>query len=308
MQKIQSFPVRLCALTALALLLTLFPFELSNGWGFWAHKQIHRLAVQAMPEPIAPFFREYATFLIEHSIDADDRRRIDPNEAPQHFIDIDRYGKYPFPELPRRYEDAVKKYSLDTLRANGLVPWRIAAFADSLTNAFRAKNLEKILFFAVNLGHYVADAHVPLHATENYDGQLTGQKGLHARWESDIPERFMRRYETLSDFKPTVHYIADKTEESFKWVLESYLLVDSVLKCDLRAKEGLKPEEICTVITDKNGREREVYTPLYYERFKHALGDMVERRFEQAVERVASIWYSAWVDAGKPNLNELVNR
>jgi hypothetical protein len=109
------------------------------GWGFWAHKQIHRRAVQAMPEPVAAFFREYATFLIEHSIDADDRRRIDPTEAEQHFIDIDRYGKYPFPELPRRFEDAVKKYTLDTVRAKGVVPWRIAAFTDSVTRAFKMK-------------------------------------------------------------------------------------------------------------------------------------------------------------------------
>jgi hypothetical protein len=278
------------------------------GWGFWAHKQIHRRAVQAMPEPVAAFFREYATFLIEHSIDADDRRRIDPTEAEQHFIDIDRYGKYPFPELPRRFEDAVKKYTLDTVRANGVVPWRIAAFTDSLTRAFKMKNLDKILFFAANVGHYVADAHVPLHATENYDGQLTGQKGLHARWESEIPERYMRHLEMQNETAPRAKYIPDKTEESFKWVLESYLMVDSVLKCDLKAKEGLKPEEIYTVVIDKNGRERQIYTPLYYERFKQALGDMVERRFEQTIERVASIWYSAWVDAGAPDLSELIRK
>jgi len=286
----------------------LFLTNQSMGWGFWAHKQIHRRAVQAMPEPVAAFFREYATFLIEHSIDADDRRRIDPTEAEQHFIDIDRYGKYPFPELPRRFEDAVKKYTLDTVRANGVVPWRIAAFTDSLTHAFKMKNLDKILFFAANVGHYVADAHVPLHTTENYDGQLTGQKGLHARWESEIPERFMRHLETQNEPAPRAKYIANKTEESFKWVLESYLMVDSVLKCDLKAKEGLKPEEIYKVVIDKNGREREIYTPLYYERFKQALGDMVERRFEQAIERVASVWYSAWIDAGRPDLTELIRK
>lgn len=286
----------------------LFLTNQSMGWGFWAHKQIHRRAVQAMPEPVAAFFREYATFLIEHSIDADDRRRIDPTEAEQHFIDIDRYGKYPFPELPRRFEDAVKKYTLDTVRANGVVPWRIAAFTDSLTHAFKMKNLDKMLFFAANVGHYVADAHVPLHTTENYDGQLTGQKGLHARWESEIPERFMRHLETQNEPAPRAKYIANKTEESFKWVLESYLMVDSVLKCDLKAKEGLKPEEIYKVVIDKNGRERELYTPLYYERFKQALGDMVERRFEQAIERVASVWYSAWIDAGRPDLTELIRK
>jgi len=285
-----------------------WPATQSVGWGFWAHKQIHRRAVQAMPEPVAKFFREYATFLIEHSIDADDRRRIDPTEAEQHFIDIDRYGKYPFPELPRRFEDAVKKYTLDTLRANGMLPWRIVAFIDSLTQAFRMKNLDKILFFAANVGHYVADAHVPLHTTENYDGQLTGQKGLHARWESEIPERYMRHFETQNETALQAKYIADKTEESFKWILESYLMVDSVLKCDLKAKEGLELEEIYRVVLGKNGREYEIYTPLYYERFKQALGDMVERRFEQTIERVASVWYSAWVDAGEPDLSELIRK
>lgn len=296
-------------IVALALLLSvLVPANESIGWGFWAHKQIHRRAVQAMPEPVADFFKEYSTFLIEHAIDADDRRRIDPTEAEQHFIDIDRYGSYPFPELPRRFEEAVKKYTLDTVRANGVLPWRIVAFSDSLTRAFKAKNLDRILYFAVNVGHYVADAHVPLHATENYDGQLTGQKGLHARWESEIPERYMRHYEAKNESAPRAKYIADKTEESFKWVLESYLMVDSVLKCDLKAKEGLKPEEIRTMVTDKNGREREIYTPLYYERFKEALGDMVERRFEQTIERVASVWYSAWVDAGKPDLKDLMHK
>jgi hypothetical protein len=194
------------------------------------------------------------------------------------------------------------------VRANGVVPWRIAAFTDSLTRAFKMKNLDKILFFAANVGHYVADAHVPLHATENYDGQLTGQKGLHARWESEIPERYMRHLEMQNETAPRAKYIPDKTEESFKWVLESYLMVDSVLKCDLKAKEGLKPEEIYTVVIDKNGRERQIYTPLYYERFKQALGDMVERRFEQTIERVASIWYSAWVDAGAPDLSELIRK
>lgn len=296
-------------IVALALLLSvLVQANESIGWGFWAHKQIHRRAVQAMPEPAADFFKEYSTFLIEHAIDADDRRRIDPTEAEQHFIDIDRYGSYPFPELPRRFEEAVKKYTLDTVRANGVLPWRIVAFSDSLTRAFKAKNLDRILYFAVNVGHYVADAHVPLHTTENYDGQLTGQKGLHARWESEIPERYMRHYEAKNESAPRAKYIADKTEESFKWVLESYLMVDSVLKCDLKAKEGLKPEEIRTMVTDKNGREREIYTPLYYERFKEALGDMVERRFEQTIERVASVWYSAWVDAGKPDLKDLMHK
>ncbi|MBC8042220.1 MAG: S1/P1 Nuclease [Rhizobacter sp.] len=288
----------------LAATVLLLPLHFAQGWGFWAHKQIHRQAVYLMPAPLAPFFRANEKFLIDHSVDPDDRRRVDPTEAPQHFIDLDRYGKYPFATLPHNYDDAVKKFSDSTVKSNGLVPWRIAGFAAKLTQAFKEKNRSDILYYAANVGHYIADCNVPLHATENYDGQLTGQKGIHGRWESEIPERYMKGYEQMYS-NASVYYIADKTEESFRWALESFSLTDSVLACDRNARAGLQPEEVMTKTTDSKGRERETFTPKYYENYKRELGNMVERRFEQSSLRVASIWYSAWVDAGMPDISGL---
>jgi hypothetical protein len=34
---------------------------------------------------------------------------------------------------------------------------------------------------------------------------------------------------------------------------------------------------------------------------------MIERRMRDAIIAVGSVWYTAWVDAGQPNLNELTN-
>lgn len=285
------------------LMLALLAIPASNvfGWGFWAHKQIHRQAVYLMPAPLAPFFRFNEKYLMEHAVDPDDRRRVDPSEAPRHYIDLDRYGAYPFSTLPHNYDDAVKKFSDSTVKTNGTVPWRIAEMTAKLSVAFKEQNRNDILYYASNLGHYVADCNVPLHSTENYDGQMTNQKGIHSRWESEIPDRFMKGYEQRYA-EQSVYYIADKTEAAFGWAMESFVLKDSVLSCDLRAKQGLTPDEISTKSKDAKGRERETYSEKYYAAYKRELGDMVERRFESSSVRVASLWYSAWIDAGSPPL------
>jgi hypothetical protein len=42
----------------------------------------------------------------------------------------------------------------------------------------RKTKKHEILFIAADLGHYIADAHMPLHTSDNHDGQLTDQKGI----------------------------------------------------------------------------------------------------------------------------------
>ncbi len=277
-------------------------------WGFWAHRQIHRQAVYLMPAPIADFFRANVQELVDRSVDADERRRIDPNEAPQHYIDLDRYGSYPFDELPHNYDDALKKFGHERLKENGLVPWRIAAFADSLAIAFREQNRERIIYFAANLGHYVADANVPLHATENYDGQLTGQKGLHARWESIYPQKFMlpREAEYLKD--GSIYIIENATQEAFKWSLESFLLSQQVLAIDKQIQSELLEDDLYEKTSDNLPKTRREFSRQYYEKLKDKLNQMVENRFELSVVRVASIWYYSWLKANEPNLSNLLKK
>ena len=292
--KIRRFLIPLVIITTILLLST----SSVLSWGFWAHKEINRYAVQTLPAEMQQFFRQYADTIVAHSIDPDVRRSSDPNEAPTHFIDIDRYGKYPFGELPRPFDEALRKFGKATIDSNGTVPWRIVEFTQKLTEAMRRRDTAQVLFYSSNLGHYVADAHVPLHASENYDGQLSGQRGIHSRWESLIPEKFGSEYKLRTQ---SVEYIKDPLKTAFNVVLESVVLVDSVLALDNEARREIPTSELSRVV-QRRGRDAVEYTDKYFELYNKKLNGMVERRMNDAIRRVASFWYTAWVDAGKPKL------
>ena len=127
-------------------------------------------------------------FLSEHAVDPDKRRYAVAAEGPRHFIDIDHYGKYPYAALPNNWKDAVEKFGEDSLIANGIVPWHVQIMMNRLTKAFKEKNFSSIMKNSAEIGHYISDAHVPLHASSNHNGQFTNQQGIHGFWESRIPE------------------------------------------------------------------------------------------------------------------------
>ena len=181
---------------------------------------------------------------------------------------------------------------------NGTVPWRIANFTERLSDAMKSKDKRSIMFYAANLGHYIADAHVPLHSTENYDGKMTNQTGLHSRWESELPAQFGSDYKLVP--APAV-FIDDPLAGAFTIVLESFQRVDSVLRMDLKAKEGMPESELVTIKRER-GRTVYIYSEQYYRRYHSLLKGMVERRMNDAIHLVASYWYTAWMNAGKPEL------
>ena len=211
----------------------------AHAWGFEAHKFIVSRAIDILPEPIRPFFEANRAFVVERSIDSDLWRNAGfAEEPPNHFLDLDAYGPYPFKDLPREYDEALKKHGHDKLKDNGLLPWRTHEIAGRLIRGFEAlhKNGQyarsDIRFFTAIIGHYVADAHVPLHAVLNYNGQLTGQTGLHNRWEDD---RFVR-YQTQFAFRPgPLRRIQNERDFVFETLLESSQLVPALLAADKEA-------------------------------------------------------------------------
>src|SRR6188474_3212306 len=189
--------MRTKAVAVLALLFTLTRPAPAAAWGLEVHKFITARAIALLPEEIRPFFEKYATTVVEHSIDPDLWRTAGfVEEPPRHFLDMDSYGPYPFKDLPHDYDAAVKRYGLEFVTKNGTVPWRAEEMYKQLVEAFTQMSpysRENIKFFAAVVSHYTADAHVPLHAALNYDGQLTGQWGIHSRFESDLFERYQPR-------------------------------------------------------------------------------------------------------------------
>jgi hypothetical protein len=277
---------------------------LCSSWGFFAHYRINRLAIFILPKAMTGFYKANIGFITEHAISADKRRYVDSAEAPRHYLNADHYGKNPFRLIPQRWNDAVVKYSEDTLNKYGTVPWAIQYNYYKLVDAFKGHDTTGILTASANLGHYVADAHVPLHLTQNYNGQLTNQTGLHAFWESRLPELFAASYNCYAG---KARYIENPLKEAFKICSTSFKEVDSVLRLE-RALNKTFPADKKYVMEKRGKREVKDYSVAYSKAYQTKLHGMVQRRMRSAILSVGSYWYSAWVDAGQPDLNKLIKQ
>lgn len=273
----------------------------SSSWGFWAHQRINRMAVFTLPPQMISFYKENIEFITTHAVDPDKRRYSDPNEAPHHYIDLDRYGVSPFDSLPRRWEDAVAKYGEDTLNRHGIVPWYLQLELYRLTDAFKEKSKWKILHYSADIGHYIADAHVPLHCTRNYNGQLTNQFGIHGFWESRVPELFGEGYDY---FVGKAEYVSHPSEKIWSVVLQSNGEVDSVLSAEKTLSEKFPADQKYTFEQRGNKSVRD-YSKDFSAAYQTMLNSMEERRMRAAIISVGSFWYTAWVNAGQPDLEGL---
>lgn len=272
-----------------------------QAWGFWAHQRINRLAVFTLPPELLGVYKENLEYLTEHAVDPDKRRYAVDGEAAHHYIDIDHYGEYPFPNVPRYWDEAVEKLSVDTLEAYGVVPYHIPVVVYRLAKAFEARDLDRIMKLSADLGHYVGDAHVPLHTTLNYNGQLTGQKGIHGFWESRLPELFAEDYDF---FVGQAHYLQDVYLEAWDAVLESHRLVDEVLQMERQLSEDF-PASKKYGYESRNRLTVRTYSREYSRAYHQVLDGMVEARMRRAIFRIGSFWYTAWRLAGSPDLSTL---
>ncbi len=367
-------------------------FHISKpDWGFWGHRRINRVAVFSLPPDMIIFFKKHIEFITEHAVDPDKRRYATKFEGSRHFIDIDHWGTYPFPEVPRDWTEALAKYTdlycitaqLDTIHfcgndivskngktvfykgenpqvasmwpeagmdwesytdffreylqpqyyeeewslpvslikqrlgmrvkgekiiavdrfsEYGIVPYHLLQMQNRLTTAFRQRDAKLILRLATEMGHYVGDASVPLHTTKNYNGQLTNQVGIHAFWESRIPELFADREYDL--FTGKADYIDNPKEYFWEIVLTSHRLVDSVLSIEKRLSRTF-PEDQQYCFDERLNRTIRTQCEAYARAYQEAMNGMVENRMRSTIHAVASCWYTAWVDAGQPDLGRI---
>ena len=262
------------------------------------------MAVFTLPPEMIGFYKSNIEFVSAHAVDPDKRRYASKGEAPRHYIDIDHYAKEaedPFELMPTYWNDAVEKYSEDTLQAYGIVPWHISAMTHWLTKAFEDQDANKILSLSADLGHYIADAHVPLHTTENYNGQLTGQKGIHGLWESRIPELTAENFDFLVG---RASYIDKPIEAAWQAVKESHSYLDSVLIIEKELTKQL-PVDQKYAFEQRGQSTVKQYSQQFALTYSNRMGGMVESRMQKAILMVGSLWYTAWVNAGQPNLNRL---
>lgn len=262
----------------------------TGAWGYDIHRVITDRAIAELPAQLRPFYEKHRTYLVEHSIDPDLWRLAGfGDEPPRHYVDLDVYGTYPFSALPRNRDLAVAKFGRDHVEKYGTLPWRVEEMYEQLVKAFRQQKdgtgtyaLENIKFFSSVLAHYVSDAHVPFHAVLNYDGQLTNQHGIHARFETEL---FLRYRNRLRLVPPRVAPVNRPVDFVFDRLLEGFREVEGLLRADGAA------------IGDGD-----VYDDAYFDRFFAAARPVLERQMSAAIAGVAATIVGAWEKGGRPEL------
>ncbi len=277
----------------------------ANAWGFFAHKKINRIAVFTLPSPLIGLYKKHIDFVEEHAIDPDKRRYAVEGEAVRHYIDLEHYydSSSSVYDIPMGWDSAVSVYSEDSLLKNGILPWNLFFTYYGLVNAFKERDLEAILKKSADIGHYIGDATVPLHTTVNYNGQLTNQVGIHGFWESRVPELFSEDYDFFTGRAEAIDRVLP-----FFWELiySSHQLVQPVLEIEKELSLSFDRSQQFTVET--RGRQNvKTYSEKYAESYQTAMDGMVERQMREAIISVGSVWYSAWIQAGKPNVDSLIS-
>jgi hypothetical protein len=259
-----------------------------GAWGGEGHRFILDRAIALLPAPIKPVFEKNRLMLLERSVDPDLWRTVGfDEEAPRHFLDYDAYGAFPFTSLPREYGAALAKFGHETIVKNGTLPWHTVEMHGRLLRAFEQQKrqgggVDTIMVLSAVVSHYIADAHQPMHATLNYDGQLTDQLGLHSRFESELFRRYVSKL--VIDPKPLAP-IAHPGSAIFDALLSSAQAVPPILKADADA-----------------ARSRTEYDDGYFEALYGATGPILERRVNEAIAMTAAVITGAWENAGRPDL------
>jgi len=275
-----------------------------SSWGFLVHKTVQQLAIYQLPVSLVPFFQGHADQLIYDAVRPDIRRNTDSTEASKHFIDLEDFGTDAAHRMPMNWDAAVKQYGKDSLLKYGYVPYQVVFIQKRLTEAFRIKNKDSILFYAADLGHYIADAHVPLHTTSNFDGQLTQQHGLHSLWETVVPEVELNSYQLYTNHQ--AQYLNDPAAAIWKAVRQAHTLLPDVFAKEKSVSLQFTDAEKYRIQVRK-GKEYKYYTSAFAKAYGAALKPTVNRQLLLSAELTADFWYTSWVDAGKPDLSSIAN-
>ncbi len=254
----------------------------SRAWGRSGHRLVVNKAIDTLPPEVRGFFEANRAVLVQHVTDPLDAVAKSPVERHNHFILLDKYGRFPFEALPRGYKAAVLKFGKPKLDLNGLLPWQIGVYSEKLTEALKAGKWDEAKLDAAILANYVAEAHDPFNTTDNFDGHLSSQAGVNERFGTTLIDR----YSSFFPMRPNdAIFISDPTDRAFEACLSSHSWLETVLLADRNARRG-----------------ENSYTDEYYDRFYNQAAAILIRQLSDAATDVGSFWFTAWNNAGRPSL------
>jgi hypothetical protein len=272
---------QLLSLLAMAFLL-LWHAPSATAWGRSGQRLAVNKAIDTLPPELRDFFEANRGFLTQHVIDPLDLMNTQLPEHHNHYLFLDRYGKFPYDALPRTYKAALSKYSKSKLEASGLLPWQIGVYSQKLTEAMKAARWEEAKLDAALLANYVAESRDPFNTTENFDGHLTAQTGINERFATALIDR----YASFFPLRPAdASFLSDPTDHAFEACLSSHAWLEPILLSDRYARHTLN-----------------AYNDEYYDRFYNQAGEILIRQLSEAASDIGSYWLTAWTNAGKPPL------
>jgi len=272
---------RLCASALAVALLAATLAPPAPAWEGKAHRLIILRAVETLPYPLRAYFETQRFTLADLCEKPSQWGEEEPR--PEHgFIHLDHYGRYPFPELPRDYNAAMRKFGRQKVTLRGTLPWAVGTYSLKLEEAFRDQRWDDVKLYSAILAYYVSESHDPFNTTSDPDGGDSGQTGINQRYSQNLVER----YQAFFIIRPGGAYkIEDPTNQAFGMVVDANTWVDNIFFADRQARRG-KPD----------------YNDDYYDAFYDAIGAILVRQLTTASQNVGAYWYTAWVNAGSPPL------
>jgi len=250
-------------------------------WGNNGHPIITQAAIDLLPSGLRSFYCANSKYVVFFSTLPDDWKQTHRNqERANHYVNLDLLSEPPFADLVRSRSAAEKRFGKKLFRQAGFLPWVIQDHYRKLIKAFRDKDIVEIDVQSAILAHYVADAHVPLHATRHYDGKTADQQGIHGRWEVELIDRYPQRVDPDA---PAM--VGDILKAAFGWCIASYKCVDAVLAADDEAR-AVDPS----------------HSDVYYDVLHRRAGHILRGRLKSAASALAGVYVAAWTEAGKPAL------
>jgi hypothetical protein len=280
----------------------------SYAWGVYGHRNIIMGAILDLPPEMGMFFYAHLNELEDESVAPDIRKYAfnDKAEFPRHYMNVEAYENGNWNAIPRTLAEAKVKYDSAYLVKNGILPWYMQIMMERLTKAMKEKNKDEMIVLLGDLCHYIADSYMPLHTSSNHNGQLSGQEGIHGLWESQLPEMFGSNYNL---FAAPARFIPNLTDTCMTMVMQCHLLVKPMLEAHLETMKAFNKDSFYA--RDAAGAIRKtkfhalIYSADFASLYNKKLKGMVELQMRNAIAATASFWYTAWVNAGKPNLDAI---
>ena len=277
--------------------LIIVPLALTSfvgAWGYDGHRRINYIASKQLKGPFGQFLKNNSDPLKWYAVAPDYNKDIDSEEFHRHFIDADYYDEYPFTKIPRNYEDLVSRYGEDKIRKYGIAPWAINETCERIIDLLKKNQLEEAIYNMGVVGHYIADLHMPLHTVINYNGQFSGNDGIHKRWEHRLVDEYVKKIKPVGK----IEKVEDPWSFSMKIVKESFKLHHLILEADTKARKLLTKEQADRL----NSNDVLSFEKPYLDSLYDDTGNLLNERMGRAVMRLASLWNYCWEQAGRPDL------